>query len=153
MHVRRLFVHVNDGGDDVLFADSLFEESAGGGEECTQLIFGQAGQVFRTGGDQRVDEAHAVLACPASGSEDTLLDFAVVRLLRLDDVEIIPASRSVDIRLRLQECPAWMKYRVSIQIRMKIAKDEADKRNAERTDALQQKKAVSKSKKKSDLER
>ena len=58
-----------------------------------------------------------------------------------------------DIRLRLQECPAWMEYRMSIQIRMKIAKDEADKRNAERTDVLQQKKAVSKSKKKNDLER
>ena len=63
------------------------------------------------------------------------------------------AAAMKNIQRCLQKCPAWMEYRMSIQIRLKIAKDNADKRNAERTEALQQKRTVSKTAKKNDPER
>lgn len=97
VQVRRLFVHVYHGGEDIAPADLLLYKGHGLRKVGLDVLSVPALEELRAGGDEGVHKHGAVLPCLAARCLDPAVDFLPVSLLWLDDMKIVFASRYVDV--------------------------------------------------------
>ena len=101
VHVRRLFVHVNDGRDHVLFPDPFVQESGSPFKELPLLFVVQLFHNLRRRGNQRFYHDYAVAANATSDVADALHAALLVLAGGLDQMVVLFRLRAVDIRIAL----------------------------------------------------
>ena len=99
VHMRRLFIHVDDGRDETVFPLALLEKVKRMFKEGADFPFRLALKEFRTSCNQCLNKANAVFARPAACGCDLSFCFCTVFLFRGNQMEVERAAIYINVRI------------------------------------------------------
>ena len=99
MHVRRRFVHMDDGGHDIVLSDPLIQKSSSPFKELPLFLWIQLVHELRRCREQRLHQYGTVGSRPAAGALDHLRIALFVFPVRFNEMIVIFGSIPVDVRI------------------------------------------------------